>query len=264
VTTLAVEVGLLFKAAKTVARGAKLVKSVNASKALQARFDESVVKVNREMGQVAFAVCKAFVALALQHEPTAPEVEHFMNAAADDPAFPHRAYRLLGELRRSASHRRRAFLASVLFGLPFTKLPDDERDRVDMAVERMMPEDVELLRLIVEKDRTGRPSPEPGGPYLFKDSRVVALTRGIEVRVATTDDCGDDGEFSNEIYADPRFCVDRGAFGSLRSLGLVEFGTIEASQGEWQIHPLLITPLGRITIRAIEEVRPGFDATAVP
>jgi hypothetical protein len=166
----------------------------------------------------------------------------------------------MGELGRSASRRRRVFLASVLFGLPFTKIPDDERDRVDMAVERMMVEDVELLMRIDEKDRTARPTPERE-PYLFRGTKVAGMMRGIEVRIGTTDDCGDDGEFGDEFYADARFLVDHAAFGALLSFGLLDVGQSQQKQGDWEIHRVVITPLGRLVVRAIEEVRPGFDVS---
>jgi hypothetical protein len=234
---------------------------VDSSAALQAQVDESIAEVHREVGQVGYAVCRALVAHALGRDPSHDEVSDFLSAAVNDPAFPNRAFRLLGEARKSASHRRRAFLASMLFGLPFTKLPDDERDRVDMAVERMMPADVELLSLIVEKDRAARPSPERGGPYLFKGTKVAAVIRRIEVRVGSTDDWGEeDDQFGDDIFTDPRFCVDHAAFGALLSFGLVDVGEHQMSSEEWQIHRLVITLLGRLVVRAIEELRPGFDA----
>jgi hypothetical protein len=148
----------------------------------------------------------------------------------------------------------------MLFGLPFSNLPDDDRDRVDMAVERMMPADVELLQFIVATDRTARPSPEPE-PYFFIDTKVVALVRGIEVRIATTDEFEDYGTlFGDKVYEEPQFGVDHAAFGALLSFGLADTGPAKASQGEWQIHRMSITPMGRLVIQAIEEVRAGFDA----
>lgn len=149
----------------------------------------------------------------------------------------------------------------MLFGLPFRRLPDDERDRVDMVVERMMPADVALLHGFAEKDRTAR-SPTEETPYIFRGSKLVAFVRGIEVRIASTDD-GPDGEFEEATYSDPRLAVDHAAFASLLRLGCVEIPDAKASYhtdgGDWQIHTVLITPLGRLVIEAIAYVRPGFE-----
>lgn len=240
---------------------AALVRKVESSEALQARFDESAAEVHREVGQVSFAVCRALLAHALGRDPSDDEVNEVLSAAVNDPAFPNRAFRLLGEARKSASRRRRAFLASVLFGLPFSKLPDDERDRIDMAVERLMPADVELLRLIVEKNRTARPTPEKE-PFLFRGTRVAAMIRGIEVRIGSTDDyTGTQAFFSNAFYDDPRSSVDHATFAALTSFGLVDIGQSEMQQGGWKIHRLVVTPLGQLVVGAIEEVRAGFDGS---
>jgi hypothetical protein len=259
-TTVVAEIKALLAGARAAVG---IIKRVDSSEALQARFDEAVQEVQREVGQICFAVCRALVADAIGRDPFADEVEEILSAAVNDPAFPNRAYRLLGEARKSASHRRRRFLAAMLFGLPFSKIPDDERDRIDMAVERMLPADADLLRLIVDKDRSARPSPEADGPYFFKGTNVLAVIRGIEVRVGSTDDWGADDQFGDDVYTDARFCVDHGAFAALLSFGLIDVGGHLAAQGDWAIHRLTITLLGRVVMRAIEEVRPGFDRSAV-
>lgn len=236
-------------------RAAKLVDS---SESLQARFDEAAADVHRQVGQVSYAVCRALVAHALGRHPSDEEVTVVMTNAVNDPAFPNRAFRLLGEARKAASHRRRAFLAAMLFGLPFVRVPDDDRDRIDMVVERIMTADVELLRLIAQKDHDApRPSAEDAA-YYFPDSNVVALTRGLDVRIATTLDQWEGG-FSDQAYSDDRYSVNHAAFASLLSLSCIEVGDMKATQGDWLTRCLAITPLGKLVIRAVEEVRPGFD-----
>jgi len=257
VTSVAAGIKGLLSATRAVAG---LIKRAGSSEALRARLVASGEEVERDAIQVCYGVCKALVANALDREPSDEDVSDVLSAAISDPAFPHRAYRLFGEIKKSASRRRRAFLASVLFGLPFSKLPDDERDRIDMAVERMMPADVELLMAIVEKDRAARPTPETE-PYLFRGTKIAATLRGIEVRLGSTDDYEDEGRgFSDEYYADARFLVDHAAFGALLSFGLLDVGQSQQVQGDWQIHRLVITPLGKLVVQAIEELRPGFDA----
>jgi hypothetical protein len=262
VTTVAVGIKGALSAARTAVG---IIKWADSSEARRVQLNESIAEVQREGEQVCYAVCKALVAHSLGRDPSDDEVNDVFSAAINNPAFPNRAYRLLGEARKSASRRRRAFLASVLFGLSFSKLPDDERDRVDMAVERMMPADADLLWVLAEKDRTARPSAELEGPYFFKGTRLLALTRGLEVRIGSTDDwVTDEEQFADEVYTDARFGVDHAAFGSLLSFGLADMSESMARQSDWdwEIRRLTITPLGRLVVRAIEEVRPGFDAIA--
>ena len=54
-----------------------------------------------------------------------------------------------------------------------------------MAVERMMPGDVELLTLIIQKDRKGALSSPETEPHLFRDMKVAALIHRLEVRIAS-------------------------------------------------------------------------------
>jgi hypothetical protein len=250
---------------KSVLAGARtavaIVKRIESSESLEAQLDRSDAEVRGEAAQVSYAICRALVAQALGRDPSHDQVNDVLSAAVNDPSFPNRAFRLLGEARKSASRRRRLFLASMLFGLPFTKLPDDERDRVDMVVERIMLPDVELLRLIVEKDRTAPPSPEPE-PYLFRGTRVAALTRDLEVRVATTNEYMAGGTaFGDPTYEDEQFRVDHTAFSALLALGCIELAERKMTQGEWGVQALVVSPLGRLVAGAIEALRPGFDAT---
>jgi hypothetical protein len=244
---------------KAVSVGAKVAKRVDPTEKLRERLKDSAEEVNRELVQVSAAVCRALVAHAVGRTPSDSEVDDLMSAAIGDPSFPHRAYRLLGEAQKSASRRRRAFLASVAFGLPFVGFQDDRRDRVDMVVERLMPDDIELLRLIDEKNRTASPPLTDEAQHIFGRSRVVALIQSLEVRVATTDGFTTEIGFYDETLSDDRRRVDHTAFGSLVTLGCLEIGQSKVRQADWEIRPLVITPLGELLLSAIEELRPGFS-----
>jgi hypothetical protein len=259
VSTLAAEIRALVTGARTVVG---VVKRVDSSTSLQARFDEAVQEVHREVGQVSYAFCKAIVAHALGHEPSDDEVGAFMTAAVNDQAFPHRAYRLLGEARRSADRRRRQFLAAMLFGLSFKVLPDDERDRVDMAVERMMPADAELLQLVAEKQKL--PTKNIRGHFGSATGRckVLALLREQEFRVATSNDHEEGGAFGDAVFAHDSYRADRVALSSLQALGCLDLDRGDASFGTWQIHVVTITSLGALVLRAIDEVRAGLSTEA--
>lgn len=247
-TTVAAEIGALFSSAR---RAAGLIKAVESSEALQAKFADSVEQVSRETGQVAYAVSKALVAHALGRDPADDEVNEFLSAAVGDPAFPARAHRLMGEARKTASHRRRAFLASILFGLPFSKVPDDERDRIDMVVERMTVEDAELL-MAVDRLRDALPQnlQQDYGPFGIV-VRVHAdlqsprpLAQLVTVNVERT------GE-------SPSHQVRRDALEALITMGCLERGRELAKRDGHAGYHLLITQLGESLLRAFNEVRAG-------
>jgi hypothetical protein len=108
-------------------------------------------------------------------------------------------------------------------------------------------------------DRVASPSREPE-PYLFRGTRLAVITRELEAIVATTDeyDYENNEGFGKLLDSDP-VGVDHAAFGTLLTLGCVEVGQLRMSQGDWTIHALVITSLGRAVNRAIDELRPGFD-----
>jgi hypothetical protein len=235
-------------------RVAKVIDWAEVSPKVRDQLNRSIEQANLEAIQVCYGVCKAFVAKMIGAEPSSDQVDEYMAKAAADPAFPNRAYRLFGEAQKSASRRRRIFLASMLFGLPFSKMPDDERDRVDMAVERMTVEDAQLLKMIGEK----RTSPTGVGKSKFGPCGLAVMTdafrRGDQttMRIVTPDP---DGELESIRYP-----VDRAVFASLEVLGCVELDRqVEGVATEYLQH-VFVTPLGEMVNRAIEEVRPGFAA----
>jgi hypothetical protein len=243
-----------------------IVKWAEGNPGALARFEESSAAATREMLKDSYAAVKAMIAFAMDRDPSDEEVDAVFTEAVDHPNAPFRFHRLLGEARKSASRRRRRFLASVFFGLEFSTMPDDERDRVDLVVERMVPADVELLMRVDEMNRISTAPAQVDGPHIFQGTRVTALLNGIDVRIATTDDYDDSDSDSNygfepRVFVDDRFQVDQAAFGSLVSLGCLDIGESKASQMPWEHHRLMITELGRLVVRAIEEVRSGFETS---
>lgn len=204
-------------AAHLARRGAQLIRASESNPSAMAHFGETVFATGLEMDKVCYAAVRALFAHALGRDPSDDEVDAVFAEAAEHPNAPFRFHRLLGEARKSSSHHRRLFLASAFFGLEFSAMPDDERDRVDMVLERMVPADVGLLMRLDEMNRTATPPAEVDGPHIFQGTRVAALLNGIDVRVATTDDF-DDSESDSTYGFDPpagaarsagRFLIDR-------------------------------------------------------
>jgi hypothetical protein len=256
-------------AAHLAQRGAQLIRASEANPSAMAHFGETVFATGLQMDKVCYAAVRALFADALGRDPSDDEVDAVFAEAAEHPNAPFRFHRLLGEARKSSSHHRRLFLASAFFGLEFSAMPDDERDRVDMVLERMVPADVGLLMRLDEMNRTATPPDEVDGPHIFQGTRVAALLNGIDIRVATTDDF-DDSEsdstygFEPHVFVDERFHVDQVAFGSLVSLGCLEIAQSKGAQLPWELHRLMITEIGHLVIRAIAEVRPGFEKRSTP
>jgi hypothetical protein len=179
---------------------------------------------------------------------------------ADDPKFAHRVRRLFGEAQKSSDRRRRVFLASVLYGLPDSKMLDDERDRVDMAVERLTVADVQFLAMLWEKRRTSEMHRSDGISYIFGDDGLGAVIEGTSLRVATPDEwTGND--FVEGFLEDPRFVGDRAALASLVSVGCIDVGESVMSSGNTRrTHHLRLLPLAQLVVQALQEIGAGFAA----
>ena len=241
---------------KATRAGVALARAANSSKELQRRFDDAAEQVNRETSQVAYAVAKALVGHALGETPSSEALDRFLANAVDDPSFPARAHRLLGEARKSASNRRRKLLASVLFGLPFSKTPADDRDRVDMLVERLVPEDVDLLAEIDSLERATSP-----GAY-GTEQPCYALTHG-QVRLVSADLLSADAIRQADVEAATSLASP--AFTTLQAVGCINLSAgfseavvIEGASASAEA--ISITPLGRLLLGALAEVRAGLDA----
>jgi hypothetical protein len=259
-------VSTLVAAVKALLALPRVAKSLDESPDLRAQFEASIEQVEREMNQVCFAVCRAIVAHALGHEPTTDDVAAFMDHAKDDPAFPHRAYRLIGELKKSADRRRRQFLAAMLFGHSFKVLPDDERDRVDMVVERMIAADAELLLRIADKQEPpALPVPEALGAWPFAGSGAVAFVREDALRIVPVG-YWKDSNFLPEATTEPALVADRAALAALISLNCVTLGELffgprsDLQHDGYLVKSIRLTQLGGLVVQAINEVRPGVEA----
>ena len=148
----------------------------------------------------------------------------------------------------------------MLFGIPFSKMPDDERDRVDMAVERMTVPDVEFLSMVWERRRIAGAPYDRAISHVFGPSGVAVIIDGANLRIATPKQ-RHAGEFSESLFKDPKFVGDRTALASLVSIGCLDIGPVVLKFGKrGETHHLIILPLGEMVLRALEEVRPGLDA----
>ena len=250
--TLTAAVKAILAAPKVV----KAVKQLNASP-LDEHFAAAVAEVNQDMIQISYAFCRAFAALALGYEPSAEQVDEFMRQAAKDPAFPWRAHRLLGEMKKSASERRRRFLAAMLFGLSFETLPDDDRDRVDMVVDQLLPVDAALLLKIA--DLCERKPAAPGVRHYVNE--FVAFISQDELRLVTSD-YWIGSEFRPEATTDPALKEDRSALTALLSLDCVSLDEVvlggTLSHEGYAVQSVTPTSLGYLVVRAINEVLPGL------
>ena len=222
------------KFAQLAKKGAELVRAAESNPAALVRLDESSAEATREMLKDCYATVKALVAHAIDREPSDPEVDAVLADVTEHPNAPFRMHRLLGEARKTASRRRRRFLASVFFGLPFSKMPDDERDRVDMAVERMTVPDVEFLDMIEAR----RPPPNfqerEGMSYMFGGDGLGAVIVGTSLRIATPNEwkSGTNSGLEETFFEDPRFEGNGAALASLVSVGCLDVGDAVVNVGD--------------------------------
>jgi hypothetical protein len=263
--TVAAGIAALFssggKFAHLTKKGAELIRTAESSPSALARFDETSAAATAEMLKDSYAAVKALVAQALDRDPSHAEVDAVFAEVADHPNAPFRFHRLFGEARKSASRRRRRFLASVLFGLEFSKIPDDDRDRVDMAAERMTVADVEFLaRVSAMRRRSETHRYGDGKSFIFGPDGIGALIDGTTLRIVTPDDWQGDG-FASDVFEDARFIGDRAALASLVSLGCLDLRDAVLNAAETgKVYDLRILPLGDLLLRALEEIRVGFAA----
>ena len=248
-----------------VKKGAEVIRSAESNPWAETRLSETIAAANLEMNKINGAAIRGLISNALKCAPSDDQVQAVYDEIAQHPNAPFRVHRLLGEALKSSARNRRQFLAAVFFGLEFSALPDDLRDRVDLVVERLVPEDVALLMEIDEKNRRARPTDEKDGtPFDIGGSRVAAVMEGLTVRIGTSDDHQPGHGFPDAFFEDDRFLVSQAAFGALVAVGCIDAAQNNSSQGRWEIHRLLITELGRLVIGAIEEVRPGFAEDSSP
>lgn len=211
---------------------------------IEATLEAAGAKVGREMGQVCYAVVRALIAVQLGADPNDEDVHAYMLDAIDDPSFPSRAYRLFGEGKKSPSKRRRHFLAAILFGLPFTTMSSDDRDRVDMLAERLVPEDIKLLDQVAKISRAG-------GRTLYVEDPSTRAVRIAGVKL------GHSEAFIAFTPPGPAFKALEAQGCLYRSTGLREDIAIDGVH-ETGIF-LEVTALGQLLLKALEDVRAGLD-----
>ena len=223
--------------------------------ALQDQLDEAERRLNANVGQVAYAVCKALVAVALDRPPSHDEVDAYMAGAVNDPTFPARAHRLLGEARKTASERRRHILAAVLFGRSFEATPEADRERVDMLVERLTSEDIALLGTINslwQRQPDGHP----------QSACLAAYWQGLRLLRFPTP--GTERLTSAMLDATP--ITSRTAFAALQSAGCIDVRNGFSSEGfsvdgiGMTAGEVDMTSLGVLLLDALEAVRAGIEA----
>jgi hypothetical protein len=138
-----------------------------------------------------------------------------------------------------------------------------------MAIERMMPGDLELLTRIDEGRK--RPPRLPIHPSIpVRPSKVFALINGGQLRLSVTDDWRSVVR-TEDVIQDETSRADLVALAALQSLGCVRLGereptidfgsAVDLGSGAttWIDYPVMITPVGELVIQAIEEMRPGLE-----
>jgi hypothetical protein len=138
-----------------------------------------------EATQVGQTVAIALIAAAKGSEPLDDDVHQFVRTSLDDGTFLPRCHRLFTECLRSPSARRRKRLASVLVGGPHVTRGADDRDRLDMLVERLLDDDVDALRHVHELQAAGVHrlvlNDVDLSICLIRDGDSFRLARGMEV-----------------------------------------------------------------------------------
>jgi hypothetical protein len=184
-----------------------------------------------------------------------------LEQARESAGFPQRCNLLLGAARRSASAKRRAMLAAVLYGLPLTDMPEDDRDHVDMLVERLTIRDVTLLQTIYQMETT---IPDNIMGWL---NMLYVIRAGDELRIVPAQ-LIPNKVIDEDILSVPDLPRDKVALGQLQALGLVELTegnergpVVVAGKFSPRIHGLRTTPLALLLLRALEDVRAGMEAT---
>jgi len=240
---------------------------------LDAAIRDAGARVEREMTQVCYAVVRALIAAQLGHHPNDHQVQAFLLHAIDDPSFPSRAYRLFGEAKKSSSERRRHLLASVLFGLPFTRIPSDEVDRIDITLERMIPADAYLLLRLSEMAKAPllADSVVVTGMYMNEvrptTCEVIVVRHeqsSTDLRIITSNDYPKDSQFEDDFFEKESFVQDPIALDTLDSLGCVSVREAQSHVGRRSLHRLLVTPLGDLVVQVLLGVRAGYEAAPSP
>jgi hypothetical protein len=226
-----------------------LVGSQSPAEIMARQLGEAYDQTLRDTGLSAYNGVRALLAVALMRDPSAPEILGLMDEAGKSQGFAARAVRLVEAARRSPTDRRRQMLASVLYGLPFTDATEVERDRVDMMVERLMPQDVDLLNRISGLWKSLSPK-DPNPHCLALNWSGLRMIRYP---------LPDSGHLTVQLVEETP--IESGAaFATLQSAGCIEvpggYSTDEIIINGAGVHSAMVevTPLGRLLLEALGDV----------
>jgi hypothetical protein len=229
-----------------------LVAAQNPAAAMGRQIGGAYDQTLQATGLSAYNGVRALLAFHLKRDPTGSEIQTLMEEAGKSQGFPARAVRLLEEARRAPTEGRRRMLASVLYGLPFTDATEEERDRVDMLVERLTPQDVDLLNRISGLWKSL--SPQDANPHcLAVDWSGLRMIRYP---------LPGDARLTRQVVENTP--VESGAaFATLQSAGCIEVpGGMSADdepiiEGAGVYSGLVqVTPLGKLLLKALRDVCP--------
>jgi hypothetical protein len=228
-----------------------VAKFVDRSPAIERSLKESRDASVEATAVAAHAASIGLAAVLTKVTPTQEVVERLVEAAHSGPGAPFRVWRLLGETAKSASYERRVFLASFFYALPFTTAREDERNRIDMLVERLMPEDVSLLKRIADLVAQV-PDPHHAGHFISNYPIKAETPKGVLI--------------VSSQHRNEGFLADPVALTSLIMHGCVSDSdgfwgeTVAAGGADASGTMLAVTPLGQLLARAFEDVRPVVEA----
>ena len=236
---------------KAVQNLVALVEFADRSPAIERRLKESRDESIEATSVAAHAAAIGLAAALTNTVPTQQVVERLVEAAHSGPGAPFRVWRLLGETAKSASYERRVFLASFFYALPFTTAREAERNRIDMLVERLMPEDVSLLKRIADLV-TRVPDPHHAGQFISNYPIKANAHEGVWI--------------TSSQHRSEGFLADPVALTSLVTHGCVSDSvgfwgeTVGVGGADTNGTMLAVTPLGQLLARAFEDVRPVVEA----
>jgi hypothetical protein len=121
-----------------------ITKKLDVNSQLKAGYGDAI----NDMCVTAYSFVRSLTAARLGVAPrsvTEAQIERFLEELATSPGFGARFARLFTEGIKSPTEARRQMLARVLFA---TNQDEDERDRVDLAIERLVPSDIECLEIV--------------------------------------------------------------------------------------------------------------------
>ena len=124
--------------------GRRLLNQINPDNDLDTEFDKAV----QDMACTSYIVISQLLRSKLGNDISEEEVFSLLKSWQDDPSFKHRIYRLFQEGIKTEDEDRRVMLSMVLYGLQDSDLGNSVRERIDMVIERLFPQDIIGLEVI--------------------------------------------------------------------------------------------------------------------